>query len=239
MLHEEEGYKVEGFTKSFDFAQKRYLESYKTFKNTFNAPPNDPKRLGICYGLSLLWVAQLIEFHHETPQKRFETLASRAGLCACGQIQDVHTGPGGDWQKRIFSKYSLNHGSLWQRPLILSLRGAKSCAEHLARKATVAQKYCLWILGYCHPNSGKHHSAASYCSGGKMGISRHFYFFDSNFGEYKVAIRDVSKFLQGYIDSYSKENWPIDTIGFNEVRRGAYSPIPSGGSPTFTPYSEK
>ena len=104
---------VPGFKKSFEFEQKRYLESYKTFKNTFDAPPNDPKRLGICYGLSLLWAARLIEFHHETPQQRLDTMASKAGLCASGQIQDVVNSESmGVYMQRTYSKYSLARGDV-------------------------------------------------------------------------------------------------------------------------------
>ena len=82
---------------------------------------------------------------------------------------------------------------------------------------------------------GGSHMAASYTSGGKLGFNRHFYFFDANFGEYKVNINDVPVFLREYMDEYKKKFAPVLSINFVEIKRGVYGPLEQP-EPTFTPY---
>src|SRR5262249_33740868 len=135
-------YRVAGFNKSFDLDHAGLMAKYAA---------NDPKRAGICYGLSIIWTARLMLWHHETPQQRLKALLSDAGLIKVNAIQDVeNTGNWATKQPRIFTAYSLTIGALNSRKDNGSTYpqqvGTTAAARELSDRAIWLHKYFKWDI---------------------------------------------------------------------------------------------
>ena len=216
---------VPGYSKTFSMDQGAILSNDQTFHALYNAPLNDPKREGICTGLSIIWVARRMMFHKEDAAQRRSGLVSMGGFRFGGRAQDIHmahTGGTGSAEDQYRAMY--NHalepfalrivpGSTVDNPVPVRI-------GNLVDAVKSARTYCLFSIGLRTTSGSAGHMCASYTSRGTFGLSN-FYFFDPNMGEYKVEdMDDVPGFLRAvaelYIDSFGGLNY-FDVF---EVERG-------------------
>jgi hypothetical protein len=201
---------VVGYTKTFGMDQGTVLGNDQKFQAMYGAPLTDPKRNGICTGLSMIWLARLMTFHDDNAKKR-EAALNEAAYVWGGKTQDHHLAlgdPGGSMENFFNHAYAeplrayslvILPGSTVEVPTANLGAAANAFAPYIKDKGT----YRLWNVGLRTSTGSAGHMVASYASGGKMGFFRHLYFFDPNMGEYKVDTGDTAKFVKAWLESYA------------------------------------
>jgi len=218
---------VEGYKKTFAMDQGVILSNDQNFQAMYGAPLTDPKRNGICTGLSMIWLARTMTFPDDNAKKR-EAALNEAAFIWGGKTQDNHLAlgdPGGSMDSFFHHAYGepLRAYSLVISPNstvevdVASLSGAAAnFAPHIKDKGT----YRLWNIGLKTAGGSAGHMVASYASGGKMGFFRHLYFFDPNMGEYKIDTGDTAKFVEAWLKSYNNTFLGVLWLASFEVEYG-------------------
>ena len=218
---------VEGYKKTFAMDQGVILSNDQNFQAMYGAPLTDPKRSGICTGLSMIWLARTMTFPDDNAKKR-EAALNEAAFIWGGKTQDNHLAlgdPGGSMDSFFHHAYGepLRAYSLVISPNstvevdVASLSGAAAnFAPHIKDKGT----YRLWNIGLKTAGGSAGHMVASYASGGKMGFFRHLYFFDPNMGEYKIDTGDTAKFVEAWLKSYNNTILGVLWLASFEVEYG-------------------
>ena len=202
---------VAGFDRTFVIDQGTVLGMDQLFAALYNKPLNDPKRDGICTGLSMIWLARRYMFHDETPDQRKRALNSTGGYRWGGKTQDLHlvsgtAGAGLDAQLATMYADALKAYSLRivAGSLVSSFSSdAATIAKALAASAKEKHAYRLWNLGLTTPTGDAGHMVASYASGGTLGFARHLYLFDPNMAEFRLPLGDTEKFIKAFVESYA------------------------------------
>ncbi|MGG5888527.1 hypothetical protein ACLF3G_15435 [Falsiroseomonas sp. HC035] len=202
-----------GIKQTFAMAQGEVLGNDQVFQATFHAPLDDPKRAGICCGLSMLWVRNLITHHKRTAEQRKEGLRTAAAYAKAGETQDIHhrDSPTADsyenWVQRSYGS-ALRNNTL--RAVTSSLICKESSAPGTLAKtmesaAQAKHSYRLYFLRMQPVGKATQsgHVVASYASSGKIfGWGRHLYFFDCESGEYKVDIAETNRWLTVWLQAW-------------------------------------
>lgn len=198
---------------TFVMDQGEVLVNDQVFQATFNCSLDDPKRAGICTGLSMLWVRNFITHHKWTPAQRKEGLKTAAAYRRAGETQDIHNRDIRTvesletWVQRGYGA-ALSRNGL--RAVGTSLIYKESPDSELLAKAMEAAaktkySYRIYFL-QMQPITSRvpiGHVVASYASSGKLfGFGRHLYFFDCQIGEFKAEIGDTKKMLKGWLEAY-------------------------------------
>jgi hypothetical protein len=130
---------VAGFTKTFAIDQGAVLGMDALFQALFNAPLTDPKRDGICTGLSMIWLSRRMMFHKEDSAMRLEALTGTRGGAAFrwgGKTQDTHlrsgTGAGS-----VEQQYQTMYGEAL-RPYVLRIKAGSTVDNNFTDAAAVA-----------------------------------------------------------------------------------------------------
>ncbi len=224
-MDKENSMQVPGYRKTFAMDQGAILSNDQNFHALYHAPPTDPKRQGICTGLSIVWVARRIMFHKEEAAERRSGLVSMGGFRFGGRVQDIHmrsAGGSGSAEDQYRAMYDqalepfalrIVPGSAVDNPTPIRI-------GRLVDAVQSARSYCLFSIGLRTPSGSAGHMCASYTSRGTFGQSN-FYFFDPNMGEFKLYdMNDVHDFLTAvanvYLDTFSGLNY-FDVF---EVERG-------------------
>ena len=220
---------VAGFTRSFVIDQGTVLGMDQLFAALFNKPLTDPKRDGICTGLSMIWLARLMLMHNETPKQRQDALHSVGGYRWGGKSQDIHLGAGGAGNVDSDATWK-SHYDAALKAYVLTIVGnstvgfgcadVKGTAKAFAPSAIVKHTYRLWNVGLRTNTGNAGHMVASYASGGTLGLNRHLYFFDPNMGEYKVDTGDAAKFVEAWLTAYGTTFVGLNYLASFAVRRG-------------------
>lgn len=214
---------IKGYTPTFTLDQSKVLGNDRLFQALYNAPLSDPKRQGVCTGLSMAWVARVIAFHSETAAQREaafkgggEVVMYRLG----GQAQDLAAAGLERLENKPFDPSTYISDRFGAALRLYGLRGvprtemfdnrgnAAAAAKIIHQNVgSSASKKTYRLYGIVFRSSGGSyagHCCASYASSGKLfGYGRHLYFFDCNFGEYKVELGDANKFLAAWLQAYS------------------------------------
>lgn len=217
---------VAGFKKTFAIDQGTVLGMDSLFQALFNAPLTDPKRDGICTGLSMIWLARRMMFHSEDAALRLEALTGTKGGAAFrwgGKTQDTHLAAGAG-SGTIEQQFQAMYGDAL-KPYVLRIKtGTAKIVSYTDQTGTATAfagdvskpgRYILYNLGLRTTTGSAGHMVASYASKGK-----HFYFFDPNMGEYKIGSGEVQTFLKAFFDSYLGVFQGINYFSDFEVIRG-------------------
>lgn len=221
---------VDGYKKSFSLDQGQILGNDQVFQALYDAPLTDPKRSGICCGLSLIWLARRMMFHDETAEQRAATLISTPGFSWGGKTQDIHNASpasGSGWADYLETMLAdaLRAYVLRIVPSTIS-EGAHSSpagdAAIMAQPSRAAGSYVLHYIWLDMPGSpnGCGHWTASYASQGTFGRNRHFYHFDPNMGEYRVGMDDQAAYLAGWAKAYQDAFTGVRYLCSVEMQRG-------------------
>ena len=218
---------VAGYTKAFSMDQGRVLGNDQLFQALYSAPMTDPKREGICTGLSMIWLARRMMFHSETAEQRFAALATGAAFKWGGKTQDIHlaagTGAGGyyDMLQQMYGEalqaYALRivasscNATFDGTPSVLGQAGADASKD----KGT----YCLWNIGLATPSGNAGHMVATYASHGTLGMNRHLYYFDPNMGEYRIGVGNAVDFFTKVFEAYQGMFGGLNYLATFEVER--------------------
>jgi hypothetical protein len=219
---------VDGFSKSFSLDQGDVLGNDQVFQALYSTSINDPKREGICTGLSMIWLARLLMWHQENAQERKKVLFTGAAFRWGGKTQDIHlaAGTGG---ADLESSFKGMYGAALKAYALSIVNGScgffnanniDSTSKQFAKTLTTKGDYRLWNLGLRTSTGNAGHMVASYASSGKLGLNRHLYFFDPNMGEYKISVGDSAKFVKGFLEAYAASFVGINYISSFAVRRG-------------------
>lgn len=216
---------VPGYSKTFAMDQGRMLGNDQMFHALFNAPLTDPKREGICAGLSIVWIARRIMFHNESAAERRSGLVSMGGMRFGGRTQDIGNGftpvDGGaeDQYHAIYddalAPFALRivPGSVVPNVRPVSIDAVADAVRH-------SQTYCLFNFAMRTPGGNAIHTCAGYTSRGMLGV-KSFYFFDCNMGEYKlINVYDVGDFIRELINVYVDHFGEMQYFSVIEVERG-------------------
>ncbi len=220
---------VAGFTRTFVIDQGTVLGMDQLFAALFNQPLNDPKREGICTGLSMIWLARLMMWHDETPEQRQKALHSVGGYRWGGKTQDIHLGAGGGGGIDSDATWKSHYDAALKVYVLSIITGStvgygytdsKDTAKSFAPSITGARTYRLWNVGLRVAGGSAGHMVASYASRGKLGLNRHLYFFDPNMGEYRIGTGDAEKFTAAWLDAYGAAFLGINYLASFGVQRG-------------------
>lgn len=221
---------VAGYTRNFIIDQGTVLGMDSLFAALYNQSLSDPKRQGICTGLSMVWAARMMLYHSETPKERFEALHSVGAYRWGGKTQDIHLVAGGGGNIDSDATWRSHYADSLKAYVLKisngSSRGfgfsdAKTLANKIAPGVKEKHAYRLWNIGLKTAGGNAGHMVASYASSGKiLGIGRHLYFFDPNMGEYKVDLADTGKFTAAWIEAYAKGFAGVNYLATFGVERG-------------------
>ena len=219
---------VAGFTKTFAIDQGTVLGMDQLFQALYNKPLNDPKRDGICTGLSMIWLARRMMYHNETPEQRMKGLHSAGGYRWGGKTQDIHLVAGTGGSNIIEQVKTMYDEAL--RVYVLRIvtssitfagyTSSDALGKTLAKVVTRSGEYCLYNFGLRTTTGDPGHMVASYSSHGTLGANRHFYLFDPNMGEYRISVSQVPKFLEAFVDAYCAAFEGVNYGLSFEVQRG-------------------
>lgn len=198
---------------TFKMSQGEVLGNDQVFQATFNAPLNDPKRAGICAGLSMLWVRNFIAHHGWTAEQRKTGLRTMSAYRKAGETQDIHHRD----ILRVTSRENwiqTGYGAALRNNNLRAATSSLICTESsdpavLAKSMEDAAKakysYRLYFLLMRLPGVDAMcgHVVASYASSGKIfGFGRHLYFFDCEIGEYKIEIGQTNTWLTQWLKAW-------------------------------------
>jgi hypothetical protein len=217
---------VAGYSKTFALDQGQFLGNDQIFQALYNSPTSDPKRQGICTGLSMIWLARRMMFHDESAQQRANALFTNAAFIWGGRTQDIHLAAGGA-SGDTYSAMSAMYGDALRA---FALRVGTNCKSvfsgdfgKLADTATdVADEtgtYALWSIGLSTTTGDAGHMVASYSSHGSMLGGKHFYFFDPNMGEYRISAKDSFDFTWNMFEAYDNQFLGLRYVAAFEVVR--------------------
>jgi hypothetical protein len=202
---------VAGYSKTFAMDQRTFLENDQVFQSLYNSPTSDPKRQGICTGLSMIWLARRMVFHNETAKQRRDALFTTAAFRWGGKTQDIHLGAGtgsGDVGGQMVKLYGealrafglrVNTGNC-KAVFSNDFRKLADCATDIADQTGC---YALWNIGLSTTTGTAGHMVASYMSHGSRVGGKHFYFFDPNMGEYRISAKDSYDFTWNMFEAYA------------------------------------
>ena len=219
---------VAGYTKSFVIDQGTVLGLDPLFQALYSQPLTDPKRQGICTGLSMIWLARFMTFHDESPEERLQGLGSMAAFRWGGKTQDIHlaagSGGGGDIADSFIAMYADALRVYVLRIIrrtctFVPFTSADNVVKPIVKVVTPTGAYCLYNIGLRVSGGDAGHMVASYASHGTLGISRHFYLFDPNMGEYRIGVGDTSKFLKAFVEAYAKVFLGVNYFSCFQVER--------------------
>lgn len=219
---------VTGFKRNFLIDQGRILGCDQLFQGLYSRPLNDPKREGICTGLSMIWLSRLMMWHNETSDERKNALVTVSAFRWGGKTQDIHLNAGIGGQS-IEEKFRHMYGEALRAYSLTIVPGSTvfygdrdlaKLAANFAPHITSKRTYRLWNIGLKTPTGNAGHMVASYASGGKLGFNRHLYFFDPNMGEYKINLSETQSFVKAFLDAYATTFVGVNYISCMEVRYG-------------------
>lgn len=219
---------VAGFTRTFVIDQGTVLGMDPLFQALYNQPPTDPKREGICTGLSMIWLARFMMYHDETPQQRLATLGSMAGFRWGGKTQDIHLAAGGGGGADIADQFIAMYSEALKVYVLRIIRrtctfvpfvSASTVVVPIVKVVTPAGTYCLYNIGLRAAGGDAGHMVASYASHGTLGLNRHFYLFDPNMGEYRIGVGDATKFLKAFVEVYATTFLGVNYFSCFQVER--------------------
>jgi hypothetical protein len=219
---------VPGYSKEFSIDQGTVLGMDQLFQALFNQPLTDPKRDGICTGLSMLWAARRMMFHNENAKQRFQALMTGAAFKWGGKTQDIHLaagGGGGDMYAQLQTMYKEALRAYVLRIVQSAVSFARytdsaACAQSVAPTVTPSGRYCLYNIGLRTNTGDAGHRVAAYSSQGGLVGGKHCSLFDPIMGEYRISTSQVPSFLTAFLESYRAAFGGINyLIGF-EVQRG-------------------
>ncbi len=217
---------VAGYSKSFVIDQGAVLGMDQLFQALYNQPLSDPKREGICSGLSMLWAGRRMTWHDETPEQRLRALKSTGGFRWGGKSQDIMMASpivGTNTEEYMLSMFtkSLEPYSMRvkRNTSLASDPGATADMKTLGAASSKSHVYRLYSMNLTVAGQAAAHMVASYASGGKLGLMRHFYFFDPNMGEYRLSIDQAEPFLKAWTKAYADIQMIPGTIFSFNVER--------------------
>src|SRR5579884_239101 len=173
---------VAGYTKSFSIDQGTVLGIDQLFAALYIKPLTDPKRNGICTGLSMIWLARLMMWHNESPQQRLRGLGSMGAFRWGGKTQDIHLAAGGAGGSDFAAFFQTAYGDALKAyvlrmvansTVVYATADLAAAAKDFAPCLTGKHTYRLWNIGLQTPTGSAGHMVASYASGGKAGFFRH------------------------------------------------------------------
>lgn len=220
---------VAGFSQTFVIDQGTVLGMDTLFAALYNKPLTDPKRNGICTGLSMVWLARLMLQHNETPLQRKKALHSAAGYRWGGKTQDIHLGAGGGGNVDDDATWRSHYAEALKAYVLtivanstvgVGFADSASAAKTMAPAIKEKHAYRLWNVGLKTHSGNAGHMVASYASGGKMGFMRHLYFFDPNMGEFKIDLGDAEKFTTAWLEAYRTGFLGVNYFATFAVQRG-------------------
>jgi hypothetical protein len=216
---------IKGYKPIYAMDQHKVLGNDQVWKALYDAPKTNPKRNGICQGLSMAWIHRVIKNHKETPDQRQKAflgpkgtgdlvmfqrggdaqdlaLAGSAAFSAVQGSEPYYTQRYGKALAVYGLHYIPNSGKLVSGQHLSVDEMAKVISEW-----SVIENRGYRVYGVAWQQDGglAGHFCASYVSSGKIfGFGRHLYFFDSNEGEYKIDLgRESGKFFTQWLKTYS------------------------------------
>jgi hypothetical protein len=214
-------------SRTFLIDQNTVLGNDQLFQATYNAPLTDPKRDGVCSGLSIVWIARRIMWHKESPKERLKQLGSTGGYRFAGRTQDIPALHSGSEATRYETYLKMYGPSL--RPFALKFTRGRFVTinyetdyvdDEIVPEVDRFQKYHLFNFQVGPANNRGWHTVACYSSMGKWNSSQgNFYLFDPNMGEYKIKSDGTAEFLTAFFDEYVKVFGGVRLIDCFEVGR--------------------
>ena len=184
-------------------------------------PAADPRRGGVCFALSCLWVQRHKTHKAEGAEGRIAHIKKSDSLTAAINAQGkyIETPMTTQAEKEaaknsVSSDFGFSLGDPIERVNVNMAAGIKQL-EKLLTSCDHTHLYTHISFGYAE---GGRHTTASYKSGGKIfGFGAHLAYFDPNLGEAKVPSRHIQDFFGDLMDAYAAQ-WGLHVSDF-VVRR--------------------
>jgi len=219
--------KVQGYTPTWALDQGQFLGNDQLFQALYNTPLSDPKRNGICTGLSMIWAARRMMFHSESAEQRSKAIFTNAAFIWGGKTQDIHAAAGEaggdtyDAMNQMFGEalkaYALRIvGSNCKSEFSSDFRTLANTATDVADPAGT---YALWNVGLSTRTGDAGHMVASYSSHGSLLGGKHFYVFDPNMGEFRISAKDSFDFTWNLFEAYAGQFLGLNYVAAFEVAR--------------------
>lgn len=219
--------KIKGYEPSWALDQGEHLGNDQLFQALYNTPLSDPKRNGICTGLSMIWAARRMTFHSESAKERSKAIYTNAAFIWGGKTQDIHAGASATTGEAYTAMNELYGDALKAYALRVSGTNCKGEFSSDFRKlsnvatdvADTPGTYALWSIGLSTATGDAGHMVASYSSHGSMIGGKHFYLFDPNMGEFRIDAKDSFDLTYRLFEAYASEFLGVRYIYTFEVVR--------------------
>lgn len=206
------------------FKQRNYIESM--------FPHDHASRTGICFGLCGEWMARHKSHKGESAQDRIDYVSSWSTIMHANIKQRLYQAENWHMAQTVGFPYVMDEKWLPQsevKTIALNENGMRITKSKMKRmdannprsvrqavrfiKTSSNSSHQYTMIGFTLVGGGAH-ATCGYKSGGKvLGIGSHFYYFEPNFGEFKVGTGDMENLFQALIAAYrSRKNSDGDIV---------------------------
>ena len=212
----------DGWSRSYDitfYDQGRHINAL-----SFDVlPAADPRRGGVCFALSCLWVQRHKSHKAEGPEQRVTHIKKSDSLTTAltAQGKYIETPMTTQAEKEaaknaVSGDFGFSLDDPIERVNVNMVAGIKQL-EKILTNCDHTHLYTHVSFGFAE---GGRHTTATYKSAGLVfGFAAHLHFFDPNLGEAKVPTRHIQDFFSDLMDAYQGQ-WGLHVSDF-VVRRVA------------------
>lgn len=192
-------------------------------------PDGHSCRRGVCYALCVEWIIRHRANKGESPASRIARVGSRDSVLHASVTQRLYAaefvnGGWGGLNHKDSQNAAMEHRNLryrkesWEGYVNYSdSEDMKTALKAIETWAGRTHEYAIIAFDFVR---GGGHATCSYKSGGKIaGLGSHLYFFDPNFGEFKVPSGKIKPFFKSLFDRYYNHRSADGTLSRYEVSK--------------------